>query len=222
VPDRNRTWWDTKLLGEWVLANGLAYLVIVAGGVAVEQLLAGTTRAAAGVSWWLAVIGVALVGAAFHGFVLGRWQWRVLRQRLPHLRRTRWTVATFIPALALWLLVLAPEAVDAITRGEPTLLLFRDAFVQALVFGPLIGLAQAVALRGETSRWHWWFVANLTSYLFAAGMYVLGGVIVDALFASSHLTQAFPLLAFVVHGAWMLWVTAPAAATSRPAVQQAS
>jgi len=90
------------------------------------------------------------------------------------------------------------------------------------VFGPLIGLAQAIALRGETSRWHWWFVANLTSYLFAAATYVLGGVIVDAFFASSHFTQAFPLLAFVVHGAWMLWVTAPAAATSHPAVQPAS
>jgi hypothetical protein len=214
LPVADRTWWDAKLLGEWVLANGLAYLVIVVGGVAVEQLLAGTTRAAAGVSWWLATIGVAVVGAGFHGFVLGRWQWLVLRQRLPHLRRTRWVVATFIPALAVWLLVLAPEAVDAVTAGKPTLTLFRDAFVQALVLGPLIGLAQAEALRDDTTRWRWWFVANVTSYLLAAAMYVVGGIVIAAFFSSTRLTEAFPVLAFVVHGAWMLWVTDPAAATS--------
>ncbi len=214
MADATRTWWSSKLLGEWVLANAVAYLVVVVGGVAVEELLSGATRAAAGVSTWLAIVAVAVVGAGFHGFVLGRWQWLVLRQRLPQLRRTHWVVATFVPALALWLLVLAPEAVDAVTAGRPTLALFRDGFVQALVLGPLIGLSQAVALRGGTTRWRWWFVANLTSYLCAAALYLLGGLVVAAFLTPTPLTSAFPLLAFVVHGIWMLWVTGPSAGVS--------
>ena len=50
--------------------------------------------------------------------------------------------------------------------------------------------------------------------MLAAAMYVVGGIVIAAFFSSTRLTEAFPVLAFVVHGAWMLWVTDPAAATS--------
>ncbi|HEX6499145.1 MAG TPA: hypothetical protein VF054_08955 [Micromonosporaceae bacterium] len=205
-----RTWWDNKLLAEWVAANALAYLVVVVGGVALEQLFAGTARSLAGTHRLLATLAIALIGASFHGLVLGRWQWLVLRQRLPHLHRRRWTTATFVPALAVWLLVLAPDALDVITRGGNEITVFRDAFVQALVLGPLIGLAQATALRHDTTRWKWWFVANLTSYLFAAAMYEVGRIVLAGVPSGSRFSPAFPLLAFVFHGIWMPWVTDPA------------
>lgn len=203
------------MLAEWVAANALAYLVVVGGGVALEEWFAGTARSLAGTSRLLAMVAIAVIGASFHGFVLGRWQWLVLRQRLWHLHRRRWTTATFIPALGVWLFVLAPEALDVITSGGDTLRVFRDAFVQALVLGPLIGLAQATALRNDTTRWKWWFVANVTSYLFGAAMYEAGRAILAALSFEPRLSSAFPLLAFIMHGVWMLWVTDPAARIER-------
>ncbi len=214
MASRTRTWWDAALLTRWTAVNALAYLVIVVGGIALQELFSGTARTLAGSSRPLAVVAVALLGSTFHGFVLGRWQWRVLRLRLPDLERRRWVVGTFIPALGVWLLVLAPEAVDVITAGGATLLLFRDAFVQVIVLGPLIGLSQAAALHGHTKRWAWWFVGNVTTYLFAAVMYELGAWLLKALDASGWVTSASPLLAFLVHGLWMLWVTDPAVVTA--------
>lgn len=201
------TWWDGRLLARWVAVNAVAYLVIVVVGVVLEELFSAPTRLA-GWNVELATVVVALIGAGVHGYVLGRLQWRILRERLPRLSRRRWVVATFVPALAVWLLVLAPEAVETVTGGGRTVLVFRDAFVQALVLGPLIGLAQAVALRGHTRRWPWWFVANTTGYLFGAAMNEMGRAILDALAVRADLSTAFPVLAFLLHGLWMLWVTA--------------
>lgn len=45
-------WWDGRLLAIWIGVNALGYVVIVVGGVVL----------------------VAVIGAAFHGLVLGRWQ----------------------------------------------------------------------------------------------------------------------------------------------------
>lgn len=208
---RTAPWWDSRLLARWIAVNAVGYLVVVAGGVALEVLFSGTARALARGSEVVAVIAVALVGASFHGFIVGRWQWRILRSRMPSLPRTRWVVATFLPALALWLLVWAPQAVDVITAGGNTLRVFRDAFVQALVFGPLIGVCQATALRGHTTRWAWWSVANITTYLFAALTYQVGETLLAAVPSLSRFTAAFPLLAFVLHGVWMLWVSDPRA-----------
>lgn len=207
---RTHTWWDARLLGAWVAVNAGAYVVVVVGGVALEELFAGTTRQLSTDHWALAVLGVTLIGASFHGFVVGRLQWSILRRRLPALRRRRWVVATFIPAFFVWLVVLAPQAVDTVAKGSPTITAFRDAFVQALVLGPLIGLAQAAALRGHSQRWAWWFVANVTTYLFGAVTFRVGAVMLEGLRISVPVSSAFPLLTFVFHGLWMLWVTDPA------------
>lgn len=210
-PGAGHPWWDTRLLLRWTAVNAVAYLVIVTAGIALEVTFSTTARSLADGNRALAVVAVALLGSSFHGFVLGRWQWRVLRLRLPDLSRRRWVVSTFIPAFAVWLLVFAPQAVDALTAGERTLAIFRDAFVQALVLGPLVGLGQAFALRHDTRRWAWWLPANISTYLVGAALYVAGSALLHALSVERDVSAAFPLLTFVFHGAWMLWVTAPEA-----------
>jgi hypothetical protein len=214
-PGARHPWWDTRLLLRWTAVNAVAYLIIVGTGILLEVAFSTAARSLAAIDELLAVVAVALLGASFHGFVLGRWQWRVLRRRLPELSRRRWVLSTFIPAFAVWLLVFAPEAVDALTAGERTLTIFRDAFVQALVLGPLIGLGQALALRDQTRRWAWWLPANVTTYVIGAALYVAGRVLLEALSVDQEVSTAFPLLTFAFHGAWMLWVTAPAARRSR-------
>lgn len=208
------TWWDWRLLLRWVLVNAIAYAVIVVAGVALEAVFAQPTTRLAATHWLLAVLGVAIVGAGVLGFVLGRWQWRLLRRRLPALGRRRWVVATLVPAFFLWILMLAPETVHAVSAGGDTITAFHNAFVQALVLGPLIGLAQATALRGQTSRWAWWLVANVTTYLFGAATYELGLGLFSDVAAMGRVVPAFPFLGFAFHGVWMLWVTDPVAVSA--------
>ena len=206
-------WWDGRLLAVWVVVNFAAYVVIIVGGLALELLASETTQELAGEHRALAVVLVALIGSAFHGFVLGRWQWRILVTRMPGLRRRQWVMATFVPALVVWLLAIAPEAVDILARGGDTLAVFKNGFVQALVLGPLIGLSQATALREVTTRWAWWFAANASTYLVGAAAYAVGRWLQTALALPSSITPAFPLLGFLLYGLWMLWVTAPEATT---------
>jgi len=160
APDSAGPWWSWRLLGLWVVLNLSAFAVIVVGGVALEQLASDETKDLAENHRVLAVLIVALIGGAFQGFVLGRLQWRILRRRMPDLPARRWVIATFVPALLVWLLTIAPGAVDTQVSGGDTLAAFKNGFIQALVFGPLIGLSQARAIRDDTTRWKWWFVAK--------------------------------------------------------------
>jgi hypothetical protein len=209
-------WWSWRLLGLWVAVNGSAYVVILVGGVALEQLASGRTKDLVGNHRVLAILIIALIGAAFQGLVLGRWQWRLLRLRMPGLQRRRWVIATFVPALFVWLLAIAPGAVDTLAKGGDTLQAFKNGFIQALVLGPLIGLSQATALRNDTTRWKWWFAANVTTWLFGAATYEFGKWLWHELSFPKGLTPAFPVAAFLIHGMWMLWVTAPEATAHVP------
>ena len=143
--------------------------MIVVGGVALELLASSTTKDLAGDHRTVAVVLVAVIGAGFHGLVLGRWQWRILVTRMPGLPRRQWVIATLVPALVVWLLAIAPGAVDILAQGGDTLAAFKNGFIQAIVLGPLVGLSQATALRDHTTRWMWWFAANLTTYLLGVG-----------------------------------------------------
>ena len=71
--------------GPWIGVNAAAYVVVVVGGVALELLASNTTRELASDHRVVAVVLVAVIGAGFHGLVLGRWQWRILVTRMPGL-----------------------------------------------------------------------------------------------------------------------------------------
>jgi Na+/citrate or Na+/malate symporter len=216
--DTAGSWWNWRVLGLWVLLNAAAFLVVVVGGARLLVLLSsGRTQDLADENRALAVLVIALIGAAIQGFVIGRWQWRILRLRVSGLPRRQWVMATFVPAVLVWLLAIAPGAVDTLAQHGDTFSAFKNDFIQALVLGPLIGLSQATALRGYTARWKWWFVANITTWLFGAISYEFGKWLLNELSVSANITPAFPILAFVVHGVWMLWVTAPDATAHMPA-----
>ena len=195
----------------------LPILVVVGGGALLLEALTSGVQDLAEDHRALVILIIALVGASIQGLVVGRWQWRILVQRVPDLPRKQWVLATFAPAVIVWLLGIAPGAADTLAGGGDTLPAFKDGFIQALVLGPLIGLSQAKALHGYTTRWMWWFAANVTTWLFGAVMWEFGKWLLRELSVSSDITPAFPVLAFVVHGVWMLWVTAPEAAVHAPA-----
>lgn len=210
------SWWDRRLFGLWVLVNGAAFLVIPIVGLLLERLASAATRDLIHDHRALVVFVTAALGAAVQGVILGRWQWRLLRRRVPYLERGRWVIATFAPAFFVWLLVIAPGAVDIMGAGGDTLTAFRNGFVQALVLGPLIGLSQATALRGHSTRWAWWLAANVVTYLSGAALHEVGVWLQHGLSLPGWSPGFFPVVAIAIHGIWMLWVTAPAA-TSRAA-----
>lgn len=215
------SWWDQRLFGLWVLVNGIAFLVIPVVVVLLEWLASAATHALFYDRRTLAVLIIAVVGAATQGVILGRWQWRLLRRRVPDLRRGRWVVVTLVPAFFVWLLIISPPAVDILARGGDTLAAFGNGIVQALVLGPLIGLSQATALRGHTTRWAWWLAANVVTYLSGAALYEFGTWLQHALSLPGRAPAFFPVVAIAIHGAFMLWVTGPAATTATgPALQQ--
>ncbi len=223
--DRSDTWWSRRLFWSWVAANAVAYLVIVAGGTLLLGLTSDVTSRGASTHLTLTVVVVALGASALYGAVLGRLQWHVLRQRIPALPLQKWLVATSVPAFVAFALVIGPDALDKVVSGSNPFSVFKESLVQVFVLGPLIGVAQATALRGLTSRWQWWFVGNVTSWLFGAlttevAKWLLGEIATypgDT--TSVTLSPAFPVLAIAFHGLWMLWVTAPAATHARPATR---
>jgi hypothetical protein len=215
IPRDRLRWWDGRLLATWIVVNAAAYIIIVAGGIVLETIASSVTRSLAEQHRLLGVLVIAVLGAGLHGVVLGRWQWRLLVTRMPTLTRRQWVTATFAPALIVWLLAIAPEAVDILAQGGDTLPVFKNGFIQALVLGPLIGLSQATALRSDTTRWMWWFAANVTTYLVGAAAYEFGRFLLAGFPPGFWITPAFPLLGFLIHGIWMLWVTAPEATAQR-------
>lgn len=210
--DPEGSWgWDKRLFGLWILVNGVAFLVIPAVAIVLEHLASAATHDLFDDRRTLAVLIIAAVGAGSQGVILGRWQWRLLRRRVPDLRRRRWVMATVVPAFFVWLLVISPAAVDILARGGDTLAAFGNGIVQALVLGPLIGLSQATAFRGHTTRWAWWLAANVVTYVSGTALYEFGTWLQQALSLPGRAPAFFPVVAIAIHGAFMLWVTAPAA-----------
>ena len=206
--------WDARLWRSWALSTALAYTVILAIiwmlaslgwdliRVAVNHRAIGTLLIAAG-------------GAALYGAVLGRLQWRVLRRRLPIARR-RWVGACIVPALIAWIVLVVPAAISADTSGHDLRVAYWLALSQALALGPLIGFAQARALKPYTDRWKWWIAANIGSYLVVYAIFYLASLIFGS-FDFAH-GEGTPIEAYIVlisttpiSGRWLLWVTAPSA-----------
>lgn len=213
--ERSTTWWDTGLFWWWIAVNAAAYLIIVVGGAALATLTSDVDRDVASTNRRIAVLTIAAIASAFYGAVLGRLQWQVLKQRMPGLPLKMWFVATLIPAFLTFMLVIGPEALDKVIGGRDPFTVYKDAFVQVLVLGPLIGASQAKALQAHTTRWKWWFVGNLTAWFLGASTIEAATWLLGRTAAypgdtvSVTVSPAFPLLTFAVHGLWMLWITAP-------------
>jgi len=204
--------WDPHLWASWALYTALAYTVILAIIWALTSLNLDFTRVAVD----LRAVGTLLIatgGAALYGAVLGRLQWRVLRRRVP-IGRRRWVGACIVPALIAWIIVVVPVGVSAETSGHNLRVAYFLAVSQALALGPLIGFAQARALKPYTERWKWWIAANLVSYLVVYAVFYLLSVIIggfDFLESENPPLEAYIVLIATtpISGRWLLWVTAP-------------
>lgn len=205
--------WDAGLWRSWALYTALAYTVILAVIWVLTSLELDLTRVALAYRT-VGTLLIAASGAALYGTVLGRLQWRVLRARLP-LTRRRWVGACVIPALIAWIVVVVPAGISAESSGKDLRVAYVLAVSQALALGPLIGFAQARALKPYTRRWRWWIAANIVSYLLVYAMFYVVSLIFGS-FDFAH-GKGSPIEAYIllvcttpICGRWLLWVTAPA------------
>ncbi|WP_157520085.1 hypothetical protein [Nocardioides dokdonensis] len=153
----------------WAAALALAEAVGLAAAAGASQAVtAWSTEPGAKGSTGLAlalVVGAGLVeglalGSA-QGWLLGRW--------LPRLRRTRFVVATLLVAGLGWAAGAAPAVLGQEQAGEapstpPLAFMLLGAIGVGLVMGPVLGLAQAWALRPAVRHARAWVVANALAW----------------------------------------------------------
>lgn len=114
---------------------------------------------------WAALALVVAAGLV-EGTALGLAQSWVLASRLPALRRRTFAVATVLVAGLGWAAASAPAVLSADDSGAspPLTLVLLGAAGIGLVMGPVLGAAQALAMRGAARAPARWIVANTLAW----------------------------------------------------------
>ena len=214
--------WSARLYWQWVLYNSVAFVVVLTAVVVLSWIGADLLHLNAANRNWVLALLVATAGAGLFGVVLGALQWRVIRQRVP-MPRERWIKANVGPALLGWLFVIIPAVTGAADSGTSVSGAYLLAASQTLALGPLLGLSQAMVLRGYTRRWAWWIAANIISWLIVDAVFYLLSRWFDALDFTRQdgsVAQVYLMLiaSTPLTGRMLLWVLAPAALLSREPV----
>ena len=157
----------------WVLACTLAE------GVGMTAA-AGAARLAdpLGIAAGLAVV---VAGGLVEGTARGWAQSHVLVRLAPTLARRRYLVATVLVAGLGWAAASAPAALGDGTGGSrpPLGLVLLGAAGLGLVMGPVLGAAQAAALRGAVAHPWRWVAANTAAWPVAMTVIFLGATAPD-------------------------------------------
>jgi hypothetical protein len=118
----------------------------------------------------LAALAV-LAGTLIEGTVVGTAQWLVLKGPLPTMRWGMWALASGAGAFLAWTLGMIPSTLLSLGSGggapsaepaEATVL--GLAFLMGLVLGPVLGLAQWLALRRFMRHAALWMPANALAW----------------------------------------------------------
>ena len=125
-------------------------------------------------TWPLAAgLGLVVAGGLVEGGALGWAQSTVLARRLPALRRRNYLLATLLVAGLGWAAASAPAALstngDEAGSAPPLALVLLVAAGLGLLMGPVLGGAQALALRRVARRPRRWVLANTLAGVVALG-----------------------------------------------------
>ncbi len=212
--------WSGRLYWQWILYNSVAFVVVLTTVAVLSWIGADLLHLSLANGSRVAALVVATLGAVLFGGVLGVLQLRVIRQRVPTIDRKQWIVASVGPALVGWLFVIIPAVISAQDSGGDVSGAYLLAASQTLALGPLLGLSQASVLREHTSRWAWWIVANIVSWLivhvisYALSLWFDG---LDLTRNDGSVLQVYLMLIATtpLTGRMLLWVLAPSATLSQ-------
>jgi deazaflavin-dependent oxidoreductase (nitroreductase family) len=141
----------------WVLGCALAEAIGMTAAAVAARL--GNDLAEGSGSGRGLALGVVVAGGLVEGAALGVLQGQVLAARWPALPRLRYLLATVAVAGVGWAAASAPGVLagdDGATAGPPLSLILLGALGIGLLMGPVLGAAQAAALRGVVRHpWRW-------------------------------------------------------------------
>jgi hypothetical protein len=211
--------WSWRLYWQWILNNSVAFVVVLTAVAVLSWISADLLDLSLANRSRVVALLVATLGALLFGGVLGELQWRVIRQRVP-VDRKKWIVANVGPSLVGWLFVIIPAVISAQDSDASVSGAYLLAASQTLALGPLLGLSQATVLRDHTSRWAWWIVANIASWLIVDAVFFLlaqwfAGL--DFTRQDGSILQVYVMLiaSTPLTGRMLLWVLAPSATLSQ-------
>lgn len=218
---------EASLWLRWVLANALGEAVGLGGTALVGTVAVLYVGKDAGVFAALVLAALAvLAGTLIEGTVVGSAQWLVLKEPLPRMRWRTWVLATGTGAFVAWTLGMVPSTLLSLGAdsggGRPSAepseaAVLGLAFLMGLVLGPVLGLAQWLALRRFVRRAALWMPANALAWacgmvaIFAGIDFALGGGFSSGTVPILILTLACSgAIVGAVHGLALVWLLRPA------------
>ncbi len=215
----------TSLWLLWVLANAIGEAIGLGGAVLLGA--AGARYVGEGTGLLAALVLAALAvlaGTLIEGTVVGSAQWLVLKGPLPPMRWLTWVLATGAGAFLAWTLGMVPSTLLSLDSGggappaepaETTVL--GLAFLMGLVLGPVLGLAQWLALRRFVRKASLWIPANALAWAFGMVVVFAG---MDLAFGAGLGPGTIPILVLTllwcgatvgaIHGLALVWLLNPA------------
>jgi hypothetical protein len=151
--------------GPWILACATAETVGMTASAAAARLAQDVSDDGASGARWLA-LGIVVAGGLVEGTALGLLQGRVLGRCWPRLSRRRFLLVTVLVAGLGWAAASAPGVLTADDGGggPATGLMVLAGLGLGLVMGPVLGAAQASALRGAVRHPWRWVAANAAAW----------------------------------------------------------
>ena len=159
----------------WVLACAAAEAIGMAAAATAARVGQDVSGGGATGARWLALL-VVIAGGLVEGAALGYLQSGVLARRWPVLRRTSYLLMTLLVAGVGWSAASAPGALATEDAGDglPLALILLGGLGLGLLMGPILGAAQAVALRGVVAHPWRWVDANVAAWPLAMAVIFAG------------------------------------------------
>jgi hypothetical protein len=150
----------------WVLACAAAETIGMTAAATAARVGQDISNGGSSGARWLA-LGIVVAGGIAEGTALGLLQARVLGLRWPTLSRTRYLLVTVLVAGLGWAVASAPSVLaggDDTGAGPPVGLMVLGGLGLGVVMGPVLGAAQATALRGAVPHPGRWIAANTAAW----------------------------------------------------------
>jgi hypothetical protein len=161
--------------GRWILACAAAETIGMGVSAAAARVGQDVADGRGTGAHWLA-LGVVVAGGLVEGTALGVLQGQVLGVRWPRLSRFRYALFTVLVAGLGWAAASAPSVLSggAADPGPPVALMVLGGLGLGLVMGPVLGLAQALALRAVVAHPWRWVLGNTAAWPVAMALIFTG------------------------------------------------
>lgn len=196
------------LWGYWVLATTIAQMV----SLGMIEVISNTANQVAPNDFNTVVTSI----GALQGFVLGVFQWLVLRRCIRH--AVWWIVATMVGTFLAWIIMMSAIAVFAIINASALRAMTMTTCIKGIAvfgigLGIVVGFTQWLVLQAHFRGAAWWIVANalawssaLTVALLGVGMVESGGFHLHSAAIGAAISGTIRAIVGTITGVALVWL----------------